>query len=305
MGPGSVFHYTSAQGLLGIIEEGVLWASEASSLNDTEELNQGWSIIENWLSKQEDSEAISALRDLARVPRSERSEVLVLSASTDPDDVGQWRSYGAHGRGYVVELDASAPLAALASGPEPPPEDQGGKPGKRRIQLPSKLWLGDWEQVLYSATEVEQAMDELVESRDHLVAWTYQADDETDFDLRRQEVEADVLGMMSTLAGRYKSPGFMGEREYRVLVSAEWGYRHLHHRAGQYGVVAYAKLTGAPDVKSRFLYGTKAATRSLPIRSVRVGPGLPDENVATVARLLMVNGYVNDVRVAKCRVPLR
>ncbi|MBN9105485.1 MAG: hypothetical protein J0I14_10820 [Propionibacteriaceae bacterium] len=304
MEPGSVFHYTSAEGLLGIIESKVLWASEASSLNDTAELNQGWEIIDKWLSGQPDSDTVSTLRYLAEIPRTARTEVLVLSASTDPEDAGQWRNYGAEGRGYAVEIDAGLPLAAVAVGPEPAPENPPSEPGKRLFMVPSRLWLGGWERVLYSSADMDQALHNLIEYREEKRAWEQQARDGEEFDERWQEVEADILGQMATLAGRYKSPGFMGEREHRVLVGAEWGSAHLHHRAGRYGVVAYAELTGAPDASTRFLYGTEPATRTLPIRSVRVGPGLPEENVRTVQRLLRVNGF-EDVAVKRAEVPLR
>src|SRR5664279_4177638 len=120
---GSVFHYTSAQGLLGIVPSGTVWASEASSLNDLAEVRQGWEAISRLLVSREDSEARQLLISLATHPLDAPHEVFVLSASTAGDDANQWRLYADGGRGYALELDGTVQLAAFtaveASAPAP------------------------------------------------------------------------------------------------------------------------------------------------------------------------------------------
>jgi hypothetical protein len=75
---GSVFHYTSAQGLLGIIPSGKVWASEASSLNDLAEVRQGWETISRVLMTLTDSEGRQLLIDFAERPMKATHEVFVF-----------------------------------------------------------------------------------------------------------------------------------------------------------------------------------------------------------------------------------
>jgi hypothetical protein len=111
---GSVFHYTSAQGLIGMVEGKTMRASEASSLNDLAEARQGWEAIRRVLPSMPDDETRKLLLAHAERPLNERHEVFVLCASTAGDDTNQWRLYADGGRGYVMELDGEARLAALS-----------------------------------------------------------------------------------------------------------------------------------------------------------------------------------------------
>jgi len=53
-----IHHYTSSSGLLGILKEGVLWANEATSLNDVSEVHYGWDFIRNWFATQDQNDQV-------------------------------------------------------------------------------------------------------------------------------------------------------------------------------------------------------------------------------------------------------
>jgi hypothetical protein len=52
---GVVYHYTTADGLKGIIEGGVLWATSAYYLNDSTEIMYGYrllsDVLDDWIKK--------------------------------------------------------------------------------------------------------------------------------------------------------------------------------------------------------------------------------------------------------------
>lgn len=300
MTPSSVFHYTSAHGLLGSVQQRCLWASEASGLNDYRELDQGWELIEGWLADQPRSQAVTTVRDQLDMPRQKRNEVLVLSASTDPEDAGQWRSYGDAGHGYALELDTSVPLAVVATGEEPK-----APPGaKHWIDFSSFVWVSGWSQVIYDPQEIRARLDTALAAVPAREQWAREAADEDEFIERSQAIQVELLSEMTELASLYKTRGFSGEREYRVVATSAYSSKHLHHRAGQFGLVSYVELTGAPRPDTRLIYEANPELRSLPLLSVRLGPGLADEHRATVDRFLRMHKLA-DIPVTRVNLPLR
>ena len=70
---GQLFHYTTAEGLKGIIENNELWASSAYFLNDSSEVMYGYGVVkevlEEWIKscgRGEYSMALGFARDLLR-----------------------------------------------------------------------------------------------------------------------------------------------------------------------------------------------------------------------------------------------
>src|SRR5688500_7653985 len=112
---GSVYHYTSAAGLLGIVSTGQLRASEASALNDLAEIELGWQAIEKCVSTAAESNGMKHVAGLIKNARRDpKHQVFVLSGTTAGDDANQWRLYADEGKGYAIELDGSVPLAVVS-----------------------------------------------------------------------------------------------------------------------------------------------------------------------------------------------
>jgi hypothetical protein len=308
---GSVFHYTSAAGLLGIVESGCLWASEASSLNDLAEVRRGWEVVRAWLDQRKStSKGADLLADLAENPLQEKHEVFVLSASTAADDANQWRLYAQNGRGYAVELSASAQLAAVSRTPE-------AKPPKGKSKSVFGWYLGEvvavtpWYHVLYDMSDAAKALKEL--ERATTKGLQRVARDATSFE-HHSELMDDLRGMayeaLGAIAHLIKEPGFAGEREVRVVTTYLFANQHIQYRPGEHGVVSYGLLTRAPRGHSttRILHRPAMNRharpgRPLPIRSVRLGPLLGDEHTSTVKRLLAQNALTSaEVRPSKVKL---
>jgi hypothetical protein len=105
--PQTLYHYTSMEGLLGIVQKRQIWASHIRYLNDRMEQDHIWSVVENRARerlKQTDDPAIkSALETLpADVARRTRTHAYVASFSADGDLLSQWLSYCPDGKGFAI-----------------------------------------------------------------------------------------------------------------------------------------------------------------------------------------------------------
>lgn len=105
--PKIIYHYTTQEGLLGILNEGALWATKMHYLNDASELIEPFRIgIEeldqlSLLQKEDDDrEIISNLKDSIR--HSRRENYCVVSFCTYGDLLSQWRAYGSFGSAYSI-----------------------------------------------------------------------------------------------------------------------------------------------------------------------------------------------------------
>jgi len=109
--PHVLYHYTSTEGLHGIIEKRELWATNVLYLNDTSELSGAFELLTSELESAPLKIGQKA-RDycLCTEVYSERIPLdhFVTSFCEKGDLVGQWRAYGAPGTGYSIGFQASA-----------------------------------------------------------------------------------------------------------------------------------------------------------------------------------------------------
>jgi len=109
--PDVLYHYTDASGLVGMLQSGVVWATDLRFLNDRQEQRHfcgaSRSYVETVLSNDSASEAAKKLciEILKYHLISSNDHRFVFSLSADSDDLSQWRGYGRDGRGYTVGLN--------------------------------------------------------------------------------------------------------------------------------------------------------------------------------------------------------
>lgn len=308
-----VYHYTSSQGLLGLVQTGCVWASEATSLNDLAEVRHGWDVVKAWLARQPASEAVDLLTQMANDPFDKKHEVFVLSGSTARDDANQWRLYAQGGNGYALELDPRVDLAAISDAPKTK-RTLKSSDGKRTQNI--GWYLGEsatvtpWYHVLYTEDEVAAALRELLTVTDRELPKLQDARDDLEYAEFRDVLSGQALEALGAVAHLVKGAGFSGEREVRVVATFMLANQHIRYRQGPHGVVSYGVLTRAPKghPPHRVLHWSKKSRdkrpKPLPIRSVRLGPLLNKEHVSTVRRLLISNG-VKSAPVRRSKVKLR
>jgi len=106
--PEIIFHYTSAEALQSIVNNKMLWASEALCMNDpTEGIHAGRVIADRLRERHTDvPEHLIRLFSDEKVADVLNNQAFVVSFCAGGDLLNQWRAYGLDGRGYAIGFDA-------------------------------------------------------------------------------------------------------------------------------------------------------------------------------------------------------
>lgn len=109
---GSLYHYTDAAGLLGIVESRSLWATDYRHLNDRKEYRIGAKLLKDELGKHRLAE--KHRRAFERLVAETQKTCYVLSFSEMGDQLSQWRAHCPSGNGYALGFKRSNALFASA-----------------------------------------------------------------------------------------------------------------------------------------------------------------------------------------------
>jgi hypothetical protein len=109
--PKHLFHYTTAEGLLGILEHRSIRATHNRFLNDISESEYGMKLISSLIQSKKQAlsdEHLQSILDLMLelgLPIQNLWSVYSFSLSANGDQLSQWMGYGGGGRGYCIEFD--------------------------------------------------------------------------------------------------------------------------------------------------------------------------------------------------------
>lgn len=117
--PLTFYHYTSCEGLKGILESKSLWATKIHYLNDSEEYVLALEIASKTLCQlnhlNKDADLKKLLSEMERhLERIETPNIFVLSFSPKKDQLSQWRGYCPSG-GYSIGFSADTLLHCAGS----------------------------------------------------------------------------------------------------------------------------------------------------------------------------------------------
>jgi hypothetical protein len=213
----TLFHYTSASGLLGILKDGVAWASSAYHLNDTGEYRYAFDLIADLLNARIKFEHGpfnerygNLLSELDGIPKG--MQAYVASFSEEGDLLSQWLSYPQSPNGYAIGLSASHFIAAREKG----------------FTLMPCIYDHHKQSELANAV-----IDVLLEAIGE--------------DISNEQSE-ELVSKALTAAAAIKHPGFEREAEWRLVKTVPVGLgssKDVRFRQGRNGIVPYveAQLT--------------------------------------------------------------
>jgi hypothetical protein len=263
--PKHLAHYTTAQGLNGIVQHGNLWASGAYYLNDSSEMDYGCQLFTSLLAK------LIAQEKLDPVPKSifenakkafepggfmesVTSRTYVACFCEDENLLSQWRTYGQTG-GYSIIFSRKA-LCDLTV---------------------NESYLVELQRVIYD-NQLQSQLLELVLSDllstllEENVKQLYKTADSQGKQLFVISFNTFLQTMAATEIVRFKHPAFEGEREWRLIVRPTstnlntQEIQHLQFRTARGMIVPYLEVH------------PKEGTL-LPIEWVRYGPTLEKKRV--------------------------
>lgn len=311
--PSTLYHYTTLDGMRGILDDGAIWASDVRYLNDSSELVYAESFVHNVLREQlagsSEPEISSLVERFGDVDLFERGDVPFIACFCEaPDLLSQWRGYTRGEDGVALGLR----LGGLHLSPA------------RRMIV---------RRVVYNESQQHHFASEVVKAWrgtwTRLVSLGVRDGDPESFDAT---AAAALELAVAELLLCYKHPAFQEEAEWRVIklvdVGQELAYQErlrdaslvaaysdddlrvyrrdpvemsvegleINFRKSHLGLTPYVALS---------LAGDGEASGAVPLTHVRIGPGVHrDLARSSVGQFLRLKGY-GEAEVTASSVPLR
>lgn len=247
-----IFHYTNPDSFIKIIEEGKLWATDASKMNDPNEYDLGIEKILEALDKpfqvesgelsMGDSSLFNQMLESAckafkqLLAHRQRSNSFICSFSKDGgDSLSQWRSYAANGEGFSIGFCEDALIKKINT---------------KNSNDPLKLICDDWfmQDVTYSNMDfkekIESTISQLSTHQDSSVGSEY----------IKSLVEVRLSAKLEALAYFLKHEFYSEENEVRVVKLKDLGsHSSKKYRNTPYGISPYVDLDISGTISSVIL----------------------------------------------------
>jgi hypothetical protein len=263
--PTIIYHYTTGDGLLGITQDSVLYATDVLYMNDSQEAKYPMSVVKKIIDgiAADDSmypeplqrSCIVAMTDFARLlfEMHDKRPTCATCFCTSGDLLSQWRAYGSAG-GFAIGFDRAA-LDEMA---------------------PGRLAAIDYDWISQSVRIAA------------LVKRTMESEDLEDEVVTQLAMECITNIWFNALY--FKDGAFSEEQEWRLVSSADDS--ELEFRMSKVGLTPYLRLElpHGPDS---------------PIREIVVGPCQHPSETERAVRLLLLRFGLSDVSVESSKVSLR
>jgi hypothetical protein len=226
--PETLFHYTSQQGLLGMLQGRELWATKVYYLNDGREIAHGFDVARAYLEGRphfkDEGESGLLLRTLHDyIDRVSLMNVCVASFTELGDQLSQWRGYGRPGDSYSIGF----PGAYLQE-------------NWRR-----EMWV--LSRCLYDYDEQVAAVGEVVQRAVERFQFLLEPGRMTETDPGKimgaaaESAGFEYIFALLRVAAAIKDPSFAEEREWR-LISGRLDRPKMSFRAGKHTLIPYHRL---------------------------------------------------------------
>ena len=225
MNPQRYGHYTSLSGLMGIVKNETLWATNIKFLNDEHEFQHALDLIKEIILKAKitpaDSnysryqEYVSRIGDkLNSLDRYEAESVFTLAFSEETDLLSQWRGYCPSNNGYCLIFDVEQIYEAIKSVFDDCHLVKCVYDNAQKETQLKKLLNDNWAK--YGQIEGEKEKKGLLD-----------------------ELEKKLM----LLASYFKHPSFEEEKEHRIVVLLTYAPdSDLRFREGRFSLIPYIEL---------------------------------------------------------------
>lgn len=276
--PDTLYHYTNAGGMLGILTTSSLWASESFFMNDASEMLYATEaivrpLLDEKLKQPLPTVAAKVFRSLREGGSDASHRHYYVACFCKRDDLlNQWRAY-ASDQGYSLGFRTYDLL-----------DYNGGDVSIRPV--------------IYSQAKQTRYVNDILDAVVDYIERETRLHSHTQGDL--DYLEGAALGLslqeLATAVLGFKHPSFEVEHEWRIVVTGQLDQKEKpKHRVGQYGLTPYIPLHVTSD-------GGR-----LPITSLRHGPSpAPEISKRAMKSLLIEHGYdPTVVEILGTEVPLR
>jgi hypothetical protein len=281
-----LYHYTSLNGFLSIIETQSLFFSNVNFLNDSKEIKHGVDIVLKAIEEIADSDILYKMKD--NINLLHKSEKYVTCFSKEGDLLSQWRAYGNNGKGISIGFqfyDLTNSFDKFLTG--------------THIEYNEKIQIE-------TIKEYINLMIKFYISIEDNYDWNGQ-----DFN---NVVAKQIITFFNDVIYGFKHPSFIDEREYRLQLEIDnniykKGDIKLKFRATENLIIPYTVIknnyisyleTKVPDEPEPIF-----SIKKLPISKIIIGPSLDYETVKSgIKKFLFEKGY-EKIDIEKSNVPYR
>lgn len=269
--PSVLYHYTTGDGLLGILKDRGIWATDIRYLNDASEYKYALEIVSNAISDRKAkarSKFSFGLLDVLeqRIASETQTEVFVSSFSERSDQLSQWRAYCSPHGGYAIGIE-SRKLVPLS-------EVQG-------------RWLVRCQ---YERFAQETLANDLID----LVIQSAEYEDATGLVDRIYREGYKLFGrLVHLLAPSLKDPSFAEEQEWRLVWLPDTTQDSPMFRVSRSILVPY------------HLHPLALNDAKLPIPAVVVGPTQHAHLAVEAIKTLLGSYRLHSTKVEASKVPYR
>jgi hypothetical protein len=298
---GVLYHYTTAEGLKGIIEQKEIWASSAYYMNDSAEVMYGYGVLgealDEWIAKRailSNSEAVGFAQMLKRnyahdfLERNIITPIYMVCFCEEANLLSQWRAYGYSG-GYNIGIQAASEGPAAGLRPEP------------------NVYTARWIRVEYDRTEQKRRclsiLDALLPILDEPEVTNAIRQLDTLNQFGYQGFVTSISDILFEESLSFKDKAFEVEKEWRIVIRSR---AHLKQGTddGDHLNLPVRFRTARGQLIPYVLVLPAGGALRLPLTSIRIGP-TPDKISAWMAvRMLLDKEGYGQVKIAHSNIPL-
>lgn len=283
-----VYHYTSIQGLDGIINSNSMWMTDFKYMNDYKEISHGVGLVENLVNDLEKNDIYNNKEEYFQIwkrfiKKGIKKRICISCFSVDNgDSLSQWRGYGNNGSGISIGFKSNStfwdyqPLASL-------------------------------RKVIYDTDEQNRILKNILHT--YLTVPDWEENKSRKF-ISSKKIAKRCISSFYEYITYFKNNSFKDEQEVRWVYKSDKNYLKMaklkkpkkEFRISNNKIIPYLSSRNIPESKSK--YGLKRE-KLLPIVDIVVGPQKDaDLVVCGIKELLKSKGYKN-VEVRKSLVPYR
>ena len=275
---GVLYHYTTVEGLLGIITSNVIFATSYPFLNDSSEIVYGRrickKILNEKLDKIYDDRAKILYEECLRLIDMNHFRIYITCFCEKGNLLSQWRGYAKNGLGFSLGLSAKALLSE----------------NRRKPYNLIKV-----KKVEYNVCKQRRIITRLLrKAEEYIKTEDIQSEKEI------KEIAKIVHKKIEECIVFFKDPAFEEEREWRAIYyEKEEGIIKTKYRAKADRIVDYKEFVLSPKEDD-------PSKEKLPICEIICGPSI--DNPATkevIKKLLKDNNFEKKVEIKNSTIPFK
>ncbi|MFV0593404.1 MAG: DUF2971 domain-containing protein [Draconibacterium sp.] len=290
-----IYHYTSLESAISIIETQSFFCSHINFLNDKKEYKYGVELLSDIFSRLENENFETEIIKIAKenISKIHSSERFTTCFSKEGDLLGQWRAYANNGKGLSIGFDLFKFEKSIQQ-----------KIYGKHVDYDRESQEETLKELIKQVIKFYNKFKEKVNWKEHSYEWL---------------VASVIFEYLDGIIAPYKDNCFKDEKEYRFEYVIDGkinkkGKEEWRFRASDNLIVPYILLeTKYQHLKKRYkdnpeelkISESLCLLKRLPIKEIIVGPSLDYESIKqALTELLIKHNYV-EIPIIKSKIPYR